>query len=168
MFVLPFRDLRKISGTKDANDVALGRMEVVADLGVAMGPRNQRRLVTGAIASGAIAALVAGGLLLHPFNQSGPASSGGSVHVASQPKLVTQKLIYGMTKAQVVRRVGQPTRTVGACWQYDENLKIRNGEDTVNAERVCFLGGVYSYNYSKMDGTWEYPTTPLVVPKGLG
>lgn len=140
----------------------------VADFGIAIRPRNKRRLTSGAIALGVIAVVATGvALVLRPPPHSGTASSAGSTHAAA-PKLVTQQLVYGMTKAEVLRRVGRPAKTVGACWQYNENVKIRGGENTLNAERVCFLSGVYSYEYSQTDGKWFYPTTPLTLPPGLG
>lgn len=79
----------------------------------------------------------------------------------ARPVLVTEKLVYGMKTRDVLRRVGRPAKTVGACWQYDENLKIRGGQNTLDAERLCFLGGVYAYSYPEIDGKWRYPTTPL-------
>lgn len=140
----------------------------LADLGVAIGPRNKRRLAGSTITVIAVAAVAAAGfLLLRPTQHTGPASSAGPTHAAA-PTFVTDKLVYGITKAEVVRRVGNPTKTVGACWQYDENEKIRGGQNTLNAQRVCFLAGIYSYDYSEIDGKWFYPTTPLEVPSGLG
>lgn len=135
----------------------------VADLGVAIGPRSRRRLTTGAIVVAGIAVISAAALLLlRPPTGSGPASSLGSTRPAP-PRFVTEKIVYGMSKAEVRRRIGEPTKAVGACWQYDENEPIRNGQNMLDAQRVCFLGGVYSYDYSRIDGKWFYPTTPLKV-----
>ena len=137
----------------------------VADLGVAIGPRNRRRIsaaaaVVGVIAAGAVVVFL---VLMRPSNHPARGTSATSTRVPGHPVSVTEKLVYGMGPSEVVRRVGRPTRTVGACWQYDENLKIRGGQNTLNAERVCFLGGVYSYSYSEIDGKWYYPTTPLTI-----
>lgn len=100
-------------------------------------------------------------LLVRPSNRGAPGSSTASTQVPGHPVSVTEKLVYGMGKGEVLRRVGRPSKTVGACWQYDENLKIRGGQNTLDAERVCFLGQAYSYSYSEVDGKWYYPTTPL-------
>lgn len=135
----------------------------VADFGVAIGPRSKRRLAIGAIVVAATVLITAAGLLLlRPLNAPGPVSSAGSVHPAT-PRLVTDEVVYGMSKPEVRRRVGEPTKTVGACWQYNENKLIRGGQNMLNAQRLCFLGGVYSYDYSRIDGKWFYPTTPLTI-----
>lgn len=138
-------------------------MVSAADAAVAMGPRNRRRVVTGVVGVAlAVAVAAALALLLRPTTNSRSIASSGSSH-ASAPKLLTDRLVYGMTKAEVVRRVGKPATTVGACWQYRENTRIWAGQHVLNAVRVCFLSGVYSYEYFKMDGAWEYPTTPLEI-----
>jgi hypothetical protein len=53
--------------------------------------------------------------------------------------LIPQKynLSAGMTKQQVLHRVGQPETIAGQCWQYPENIKNFVGK-TLNAVRVCF------------------------------
>jgi hypothetical protein len=87
----------------------------------------------------------------------------GIVGLGSTPREVpapefaslADKLRIGMTKSQVRSRIGTPSRVLGACWQYDEHLTVR--EDTLDAERVYFLDGVYLYRYSKVDGCWDYP-----------
>ena len=145
---------------------ALARMTPTG-AGFAVGPRNKRRLTAGAISFGVIAVIAAAlFLILRPSSHPASASS-SSTHVSARP-LVTQKIVYGMTKAEVLRRIGKPVKTAGACWQYTENKSIWDGQHIINAERVCFLSGIYSYDYSKMDGEWNYPTTPLTVPKNLG
>jgi hypothetical protein len=141
----------------------------VAPVAVKMGPRNRRRLSGGVIGLGVFTAIVAAAfLLLRPPNHTGSASSTGSPQVAAAPTFVTDKIVYGMTKAQVLQRIGHATKTVGACWQYDENEKIRNGENFLNAQRVCFLSGIYSYDYSKIDGKWNYPTDSIKLPHSVG
>jgi hypothetical protein len=117
-----------------------------------MKSRNKRRFATGVVSVGFVAVIAGAFLLFHHSHTAAPALSVGHTRKPSQPS-VTQLLVYGMSKAEVLRRVGrQPTTTVGACWQYDENRQI--GQHTITAERVCFLGGVYSYGYYKMDGQW--------------
>jgi hypothetical protein len=130
---------------------------------VAIGARNRRRTTAAAVSLVALAAVTAAAfLLLRPANNSSSVTSSGSSR-SSAPTLVTDRLVYGMTKAEVLRRVGKPTRTVGACWQYRENKSIWNGQHVLNALRVCFLSGGSSYQSYKMDGAWFYPTTPLKI-----
>lgn len=117
-------------------------------------------MIVGVIATGAGVVFL---LLMRPSSHAGSGSSAASPQVPGHPVFVTEKLVYGMGKADVLHRVGRPSRTVGACWQYDENLKIRGGQNTLDAERVCFLGQVYSYSYSEVDGKWHYPTMPLKI-----
>jgi hypothetical protein len=141
----------------------------IADVALAMGPRNRRRLTGGAIGLVVLVASVAAiFLLLRPPNHPGSASSAGVPQLAAAPTFVTDKIVYGMSKAQVLHRIGHATKTVGACWQYDENEKIRNGENFLNAQRVCFLSGIYSYDYSKIDGKWNYPTDSIKLPHPVG
>ena len=128
---------------------------------VAIGARNRRRATAAAVSFVAVGVVVAAVLLLLlPANNSSSVTSSGSRRT-SAPPLLTQRPVYGMTEREVLRRAGKPTRTVGACWQYRENKSIWDGQHVLNAVRVCFLSGVYSYQYSKMDGEWFYPTTPL-------
>src|SRR6476469_4893650 len=128
---------------------------------VTMGPRNKRRLIASAITLGVVVVVAMMVLILRPTTR--PLSSPTAAVKKPAQSSVTQRLVYGMSKADVMRRVGRPTVTVGACWQYNEDRTIWDGQHTVNAERVCFLGGVYSYSYYKMDGKWFYPTTSLKV-----
>jgi hypothetical protein len=139
----------------------------VADVAVAMGPRNQRRVVSGSIALALVAGVAALGHQFLPSSHPGSSSFAGLARVPA-PMFVTDRIVYGMTKAEVLRRIGPPTQSVGPCWQYDENEKIRGGENTLDAQRVCFLSGIYSYDYPKVDGRWNDPTTPLKVPSHLG
>jgi hypothetical protein len=139
----------------------------VADVAVAMGPRNQRRVATSGLALGVIVVVAGAALLLRPSSNPGPAATNASTQ-AHTPTFVTEQIVYGMSKAVVLRRIGKPTKIVGACWQYDENEKIRGGANFLNAERVCFLSGIYSYAYSEVDNHWTYPTDPINLPHPVG
>jgi hypothetical protein len=134
-----------------------------------MGPRNRRRVIAGAVSLLVVAAIaVAGYFLFMRSNGSQSASSAQTAHAPKSRPLVTQQIVYGMTKADVLRKIGKPTKTVGACWQYTENKSIWDGEHIINADRVCFLSGVYSYQYSKMDGEWNYPTDSINPTHAVG
>ena len=71
----------------------------------------------------------------------------------------SQKLVFGMTKQQVRRIVGPPTKTVGRCWQYEINVEYpankNRGDFIWNADRVCFLGGQYSDTHGELNGKWN-------------
>ncbi len=73
-----------------------------------------------------------------------------------------------MTKQQVLRHIGNPTRKVrdhGAdCWQYAENRTFRGG--TENAVRICFLSGVYSLDWEQINGKWIYTLPKYAAPTG--
>jgi hypothetical protein len=139
----------------------------VADVAVAMGPRNKHRVVTSATTLGVVVVVATAVLLLRPSSDPGPAATSASSR-ANAPTFVTQKIIYGMSKAVVLRRIGKPAKIVGACWQYDENEKIRGGANFLNAERVCFLSAIYSYSYSEVDDHWNNPTDPINLPHPVG
>ena len=68
-----------------------------------------------------------------------------------------QSLAFGMTKKQVLRIVGPPTRTVGNCWQYRINQYVSQGGDhsTFEADRLCFLAGKYSEQHTRVNGRWD-------------
>lgn len=116
----------------------------VADLGVAMGPRNRRRLTTSGIVSSVIAALVAGGLLL--------ARSAGLSTRSSPVSPSARSFVYGMTPQQVRGLAGRPTATRGTCWQYrvevgmvgSASLAGVAGGPTADSVRLCFFAGVFS------------------------
>jgi hypothetical protein len=130
----------------------------VADVAVQMGPRNTRRLTTGAIVVAAVAALglfAARGTFIGGKHQSGQTAS-------RHLKLIPDKLIYGMTRQQVLRRIGRPETIAGNCWQYPENLKNFVGQ-TVNAVRLCFESNMYSNDYMELDGKWRNPTSSRIV-----
>jgi hypothetical protein len=143
------------------------RRVTVADVAVGMGPRNKRRVATSATALGVVIVVAAATLLLRPSSNPGPAATNGSTP-ANAPTFVTQKIVYGMSKAVVLHRIGKPSKIVGACWQYDEHEKIRGGANVLNAERVCFLSRIYSYAYSEIDNHWNYPTDPIDLPHPVG
>lgn len=79
------------------------------------------------------------------------------------PKLLADKLVVGMTKQQVRRRIGPPTRIVGTCWLYREHAEAGQGY-VLNAEKLCFLGDAYVYGWAEFDGRWDYPGTAPAVP----
>lgn len=68
----------------------------------------------------------------------------------------SNKLIFGMTRGQVLRLVGSPTKSVGSCWQYrlDELVSEFGKSTTDDAERVCFYGGHYADQYTHSQGKW--------------
>jgi len=64
----------------------------------------------------------------------------------------TDEVVFGMTRGQVLRRIGPPARKVGPCWLYREHVKIGKAEDgTLSTDSVCFLGGRYAYRYIEID-----------------
>lgn len=74
------------------------------------------------------------------------------------------KLVFGMTKQQVRRLVGPPSKVLGRCWLYEINRKFpangrRTGPVTWNADKVCFEGGQYSERHSRMNGIWDNPSS---------
>jgi hypothetical protein len=136
----------------------------VADVGVAMGPRNQRRLTAGSVTLGGVLAiavvalwLFGGGLpLTHATHQSG-------TPVARHLTLIPDRLVYGMTEPQVLHKIGQPERIAGNCWQYHEGVRNFVGQ-TVNAVRVCFFDNTYSTSYyMEIDGKWRDPSSSRLV-----
>jgi hypothetical protein len=68
-------------------------------------------------------------------------------------------LYSGMSKAQVLRAVGQPTTRRGVCWLYDHtHERARGGQLT--AFTVCFYAAhVSDLNY-QINGKWEPPARP--------
>jgi hypothetical protein len=127
-----------------------------------LGPRNRRRLATGGITVGAIAAISAltlwlsGGLpFVHSSNHS---ASAGPVLMKSYTDLLPYRvdLPYGMTRQQMIRRLGQPERVAGQCLQYPQNLVSWNGRK-FTAVRMCFFAGQYQGWFLKIDGIWNTP-----------
>jgi hypothetical protein len=131
----------------------------VADVAVAMGPRNQRRLAGGAAALAVLLALGAALMLLGRSGGSGPVAAHYAGPTDSRFTASSARLVYGMTKRQVLALVGPPEKTVGRCWQYRVNKLIRG--TLLNAERVCFESGAYSDLQLETDGAWN---RPIVVP----
>jgi hypothetical protein len=125
-------------------------------VGVAMGPRNTRRLAKGSIVVGGVAAIAASALWLFgglPF-----VHSGSTTPAARHLTLIPDGLVYGMTKPQVLRKIGRPERIVGNCWQYHEGVENFVGQ-TIDAVRVCFVGNIYSTAfYQQIDGLWRDPS----------
>lgn len=152
-------------------------------IAVEMGPRNRRRLIRAAVGLAVVGAFAAGVLLTHSPNGPGPASPAagsnktGSASSASpqsvdpaQEMAITRSLVYGMTKQQVLRAVGRPTKILRdpegfTCWQYNVNKTYPNGARsvTLNAVRVCFTYGVYNTYHLEYDGQWQgYGPPPTV------
>jgi hypothetical protein len=72
--------------------------------------------------------------------------------------------VYGMTKQQVLRRVGRSVKVIRwqglPCWQYpiNEHYPASAGGPayTLNAVGACFLDGRYTTPRYKIDGKWGY------------
>jgi hypothetical protein len=134
----------------------------VADVAVGMGPRNTRRLITSGVTVCAVVAICA--LLLWLFGGlpyvSSTDHSRSSTPVEHVITLIPQQagLPYGMTKQQMLRRLGQPARIAGQCWQYPENIKdFSQPARLINAVRLCFYAGQYQVWFVEIDGTWRMP-----------
>jgi hypothetical protein len=77
---------------------------------------------------------------------------------------VIGKLVYGMTKQQVLDRVGRPVTVMRwqgmPCWQYTVNEHVPADAAgpgyTLNATAACFLAGRYSVPRYKINGKWGY------------
>ena len=154
-----------------------------------IGPRNRRRLTWAGAGLGVVAVIVTAVWLTRPPSHSGPgsvagrsgnsasASSGGS---ASSPgsngpttfddtRPVLSKLVYGMTKQQVLRLDGQPAKVVRVkglpCWQYPVNQYVPASGGfkayTLNAVGLCFFAGKYAIYHYKTDGKWDYNPNPI-------
>jgi hypothetical protein len=133
----------------------------VADLGVAMGPRNTRRLVSGAVVFGTAVAVIAGLQLVLSPRHSTQLPTRSTVPRVSAP---TTHLIYGMTRAQVHRLTGDPTQTQGDCWLFHPtrtgmvgSISVVPSFSTTPFDRrttgdlkLCFLGGIYSVSYLRI------------------
>jgi hypothetical protein len=130
-----------------------------------MGPRARSRLARGVIGLAVIAAAIVAATLLTKQSGSGSRAgprAGGHVVGKTDTRYYknSTKLTFGMTKQQVLRLVGPPTKSVGRCWQYDINVEYpANGKraDFVwNADRMCFDGGRYSDLHEEMNGRWDH------------
>lgn len=130
------------------------------DVAVEMGPRNKRRLTTVTIVTGAAAAIALFGLWFShglPF-ANGTDHAKSSATVTRHLVLIPDSLVYGMTKQQVLHKIGKPEKVAGNCWQYHEGVQNFVGQ-TINAVRVCFVGSVYSTAYyEQIDGLWRDPS----------
>lgn len=83
--------------------------------------------------------------------------------------VITKKLSFGMTKAQVRRLVGPPAKILRdqeglSCWQYAVNQTSHGqiGPVTLSSVRVCFFAGVYTVAHFKFNGKWDYRPPPKV------
>ena len=142
------------------------------DVAVAIGARNKRRLTTGGIALSA--SVVVSGLALWFFGGlpfvHGSNHSESSTPVARVITLIPQRpgFPYGMTKQQMLRRLGKPEKIAGQCWQYPENIKnFANPPQLINAVRMCFYAGQYQVWFMELDGLWRYPeggTLDVIAP----
>jgi hypothetical protein len=141
----------------------------VADVGVAMGPRNTRRLKTSAISAAVVAAVFVAALWDSgggPFAHSSR-NSDSTLARSGVITLIPQQegLAFGMTKRQISRRLGQPEKIAGQCWQYGENKKNFVG-GTINAVRLCFFAGQYQEWFVQTNGIWRehFDQSKKVVP----
>jgi hypothetical protein len=132
----------------------------VAPVALEMGPRNSRRLTTSAVSLAAVAVISVSGLWFFgglPFVSSA-SHSNSSTPVERVIILIPQRpgLPFGMTKQQMIHRLGRPERIAGQCLQYSENIKDFVG-GTINAVRMCFWNGQYQHWYMERNGTWRDP-----------
>jgi hypothetical protein len=138
-----------------------------------MGPRNRRRATAGAIGVGVVAAVVAVVLVIRPHDQSGSGSDAGrrtgSGPIAAVTLLpITSKLTYGMSKRQVISRVGKPDKALRDpngmnCLQYTVHEQPQGpSQSTLDAVRVCFYSGEYSAAHFEIDGKWDYGPSPKI------
>jgi hypothetical protein len=128
-----------------------------------MGPRTRRRLTVGLVALAVVAAVAVGVVV---FTGGGGSSSSTGLHDGDRYIGPTDarydanftKVIFGMTKAQVEKIVGPPTRVTGSCWQYRVNQfsSFRGSSSTWNAARLCFYEGKYSESHTETNGIWDY------------
>ena len=148
-----------------------------------MGPRNTRRVAWVGATLAAVAFVAATVWLTRPNHRqprsaangtqlAGAASSGKAAssdeghaaHTFYERGHVVGRLVYGMTKQQVLRRVGRPVKIIRwqgmSCWQYTVNEHVpASAVDpgyTLNASAACFLAGRYSVPRYKIDGKWGY------------
>ena len=156
-----------------------------------MGPRNTRRVTWVGAGLAAVALIVAVVGLTRPDDHPEPRSAasgsksraaassgqaassddGHAQHSYYETGHVVGKLVYGMTKQQVLRRVGRPMKVIRwqemPCWQYAVNEHVpasgAGAGYTLNAVAACFLAGRYSLPRYEIDGKWGYdPRTQTV------
>ena len=142
----------------------------VAPVAVEMGPRSRRRITTGAVTLIATVAVVTLGLWFFgglPFGDSANHSR-SSEPIGRVITLIPQQpnMAYGMTKQQMVQRLGHPVKIDGQCWEYPENVKNFVG-GLINAVRLCFWNNQYQHWYMELDGKWRadtYRGARVVIP----
>lgn len=129
----------------------------VADVGVAMGPRNRRRLTATAVTLAASLALALAAVIL--WRTYGAPTNVTTYQSAVTPKhitLITDNLPYGLSRTQMRARLGAPEKVAGSCWQYHVGVKNFAG-GMMNAQRLCFTSNMYDINYIEIDGKWRAP-----------
>lgn len=142
----------------------------VVPASVEMGPRNRRRLTTSAITVATIVAITCSALWFFgglPFVNSTDYSR-SSAPVERVIVLIPQRpgMAFGMTKQQMIHRLGQPQKIAGQCLQYPENINDFAG-GTINAVRMCFWNGQYQHWYMERNGKWSDPyegTNAVIAP----
>ena len=148
-----------------------------------MGPRNTRRVAWVGAGLAAVPFFVAVVWLRLPDHRqprsaaygtqsAGAASSGRAAssdeghaaHSFYERGHVVGRLVYGMTKQQVLRQVGRPVKVFRwqgmPCWQYTVNEHYPAGPTgpayTLDATAACFLAGRYSVPRYRINGKWGY------------
>lgn len=125
-----------------------------------MGHRARRRLTVGVVALLVAVAAVAGVVLLGGGSGSSGKRPGISYVGPTDARYDANRssVVFGMTRAQVRKLVGPPTKVVGSCWQYqiNEYTSFHGQHSTFNADRLCFLEGKYSDYHSEVNGRWDY------------
>src|SRR5690242_19629123 len=95
----------------------------VADVAVAMGSRNRRRLAWSGISLGVVAAAVVAAVFLTRLPTHTAGGDSNRSHSAAYPG--AWRIFDGMTKLQVFRIAGKPTVKLGSCWLYRTNFEFR-------------------------------------------
>jgi hypothetical protein len=102
-----------------------------------VGPRARRRL---AWLAGLVIALVVAAAAIALFARSSGNSHAPSTTASRQrSEGVTDHIVFGMTKRQVLRLAGKPRTASGRCWRYSEHQQVAVG--SINAAKICFLSG---------------------------
>lgn len=150
----------------------------VAPVAVEMGPRNTRRLITGATIVAVVGSVLAAMLLLlgRP-NGHGAASSARTTRAV--PAAPGARLIFGMTQQQVRRSTGAPASTQGNCWLFHPSKTGVVGSISVQPAfsrapydpsttgdlKLCFAGGAFSYGFLRVldqqNHRWVWGAWPL-------
>ena|SRR5581483_8728873 len=130
-----------------------------------MGPRKRRRVTAAIVGLGLIAAVVVGIVLLTGKGNSGRHTSGRLHHVSYTIRYLPggdaqyiahyHNLPYGLTKQQVRRLVGPPTKIANNCWQYPVHEVYSDGY-TEKTDKLCFYDGRYTQKYIQgSSGVWN-------------